>query len=188
MSDRSVEEEKSGEIAKVRILEVTVPTLSYRMRPDPGFAILVLRKGDEGEGNVLVDSSGNGHHGKNVGAKWVKADGTPIAPPAPAAKETRVLTFDGKTSYVDLAPITYDASLPITLEAWVRWADLVPWHGFIRFGLPDRDHKLAIFTHDVPHMLTLTIDETNEGKWSGQGISRGECRVTRDPSSDVLGN
>ncbi len=29
---------------------------------------------DEGSGDVLKDSSGNGHHGKIVGAKWVKVD------------------------------------------------------------------------------------------------------------------
>ncbi len=40
---------------------------------------------DEGEGTALHDASGNGHNGEIVGAKWVKADGTPIGPP-PAAK------------------------------------------------------------------------------------------------------
>ena len=40
---------------------------------------LALYHGDEGSGNLLKDSSGNGHHGKIVGAKWVKADGTPLA-------------------------------------------------------------------------------------------------------------
>ncbi|MEX1228962.1 MAG: hypothetical protein WEB58_01905 [Planctomycetaceae bacterium] len=29
---------------------------------------------DEGEGDVLTDSSGNNHHGKIVGAKWVEID------------------------------------------------------------------------------------------------------------------
>ena len=34
---------------------------------------------DEGTGDVLNDSSGNGHHGKIVGATWVKADAAPQA-------------------------------------------------------------------------------------------------------------
>ncbi len=31
---------------------------------------------DEGRGNTLKDSSGNGHHGKITGAKWAKLDGS----------------------------------------------------------------------------------------------------------------
>ena len=36
---------------------------------------LALYHFDEGEGDVLTDSSGNGHHGKIVGAQWVRLDG-----------------------------------------------------------------------------------------------------------------
>lgn len=36
--------------------------------------LLALYHFDEGHGNVLQDSSGNSHHGKIVGAKWVKAN------------------------------------------------------------------------------------------------------------------
>ena len=35
---------------------------------------LALYHFDEGQGDFLTDSSGNGHHGKIVGAKWVRAD------------------------------------------------------------------------------------------------------------------
>ncbi|MBI1831112.1 MAG: hypothetical protein HYR84_06650 [Planctomycetes bacterium] len=45
---------------------------------------LILYRFDEGQGDVLKDSSGNEHHGKIVGAKWVKADGTPIMAAEPA--------------------------------------------------------------------------------------------------------
>jgi hypothetical protein len=38
---------------------------------------LILYRFDEGQGDKLTDLSGNGHHGKIVGAKWVKADGMP---------------------------------------------------------------------------------------------------------------
>jgi hypothetical protein len=37
---------------------------------------------DEGQGDELRDSSGNGHHGKIIGAKWVNVDGSPVTPPA----------------------------------------------------------------------------------------------------------
>ena len=40
-------------------------------------SVVVIKVGT----NVLTDSSGNGHHGKIVGGKWVKGDGTPIAAP-----------------------------------------------------------------------------------------------------------
>ena len=38
---------------------------------------------DEGTGDELKDSSGNNNHGKIVGAKWVRADGSPITPMSP---------------------------------------------------------------------------------------------------------
>ena len=51
-------------------------TPAKRFEPDKD--TLALYHFDEGDGDVLKDSSGNGHHGKIVGAKWVKADGSPI--------------------------------------------------------------------------------------------------------------
>src|SRR4029077_12981917 len=36
----------------------------------------------EGAADKLTDSSGHGHHGKIVGAKWVKADGSAITAPS----------------------------------------------------------------------------------------------------------
>jgi formylglycine-generating enzyme required for sulfatase activity len=45
---------------------------------------LALYRFDEGAGDVLRDSSGNNHHGKIVGAKWVRIEGvvpTVVAPP-----------------------------------------------------------------------------------------------------------
>jgi hypothetical protein len=48
---------------------------------------------DEGVGDILKDSSGNNHHGKIVGAKWMKADGSAIAP---SPKTEFVPLFNGK--------------------------------------------------------------------------------------------
>ncbi len=47
-------------------------------RFDPDVTTLALYHCDEGQGEVLTDSSGNKHHGKIIGAKWVHADGRPI--------------------------------------------------------------------------------------------------------------
>src|SRR5262249_50285442 len=41
-------------------------------RFEPDADTLALYHFDEGQGDVLIDSSGNAHHGKIVGAKWVK--------------------------------------------------------------------------------------------------------------------
>ncbi|MEO1616715.1 MAG: hypothetical protein AAFV88_12735 [Planctomycetota bacterium] len=47
-----------------------------RFTPDED--TLALYHFDEGTGDVLKDASGNGHHGKIIGAKWVRA-GAPVA-------------------------------------------------------------------------------------------------------------
>jgi serine/threonine protein kinase len=61
-------------------------------RFEPDKDTIALYHCDEGEGAVLKDSSGNGHHGQIVGAKWVKADGSPISPP-PAAQTPAASPF-----------------------------------------------------------------------------------------------
>ncbi len=45
-------------------------------RHEPDKDTLALYHFDEGTGDVLRDSSGNNHHGKIVGAKWVTVEGT----------------------------------------------------------------------------------------------------------------
>ena len=65
-----------GEIARrisrtARYTKVFTP--QKRFEPDKD--TLALYHFDEGQGDLLKDSSGNGHHGKIIGAKWVNADG-----------------------------------------------------------------------------------------------------------------
>jgi formylglycine-generating enzyme required for sulfatase activity len=50
-------------------------------RWEPDSDTIGLYHFDEGQGTVLHDASGHGHHGEIVGAKWVKADRSPIGPP-----------------------------------------------------------------------------------------------------------
>ncbi len=75
-----------GRMNEVRISKVARYDSDFtpNKRFEPDNDTLALYHFDEGEGTVLKDSSGNGHHGKIVGATWVKADGSPIGPP-PAA-------------------------------------------------------------------------------------------------------
>ena len=73
---------------------------------------------DEGSGDVLKDSSGNGHDGKIVGARWVKMDDK-LQVVEEQVHGNHALEFDGKTSYVDL-PVSYGGKLPITYEFYIR--------------------------------------------------------------------
>jgi len=74
----------AGDFAEVRVSKVArydkdlVPQSRFETDADT----LALYHFDEGSGDVLKDSSGNNHHGKIVGAKWVK--GAAIAPAGPA--------------------------------------------------------------------------------------------------------
>ena len=47
-------------------------------RLEPDADTLALYHFDEGSGDVLKDSSGNNHAGKNVGAKWVRSNGLAV--------------------------------------------------------------------------------------------------------------
>ncbi len=61
------------------------PVLRFKTDKDT----LALYHFDTGAGDVLHDASGNGHHGKIIGAKWVNADGSVIVcEPAPAVAPT----------------------------------------------------------------------------------------------------
>lgn len=62
-----------GQIHRVRISNVARYTEDFTppKRFEPDEHTLALYHFDEGQGDVLKDSSGNGHHGKIVGATWV---------------------------------------------------------------------------------------------------------------------
>ncbi len=84
-----------GIMREVRVSKVARydPEFTPKDRFERDADTLALYHCDEGSGDVLKDSSGNNHHGKIVGAKWVSADGTPIVPAAPTGF---VPLFNGK--------------------------------------------------------------------------------------------
>ncbi len=86
---------------------------------------------DEGQGDVLRDSSGNESHGKIHGATWVKCgDGYALA-------------FDGTQGYVDCgAGASLNIAGPITVEAWVKPL-AKGWGGGNLVGRGWRDYKLS---------------------------------------------
>jgi formylglycine-generating enzyme required for sulfatase activity len=84
-----------GRMNEVRISKVARYdndfTPGRRWEPDADTIALYLF--DEGAGTVLKDSSGNEHHGKIVGATWVKADGSPIEAALPSPSGLLPPTF-----------------------------------------------------------------------------------------------
>ncbi len=73
---------------------------------------LALFQFEEAKGDQLTDSSGNGHHGKIIGAKWVKVPTTPIHLPGDFA-----LSFDTDEQLVSLPNLQLDVTGPFTIEA-----------------------------------------------------------------------
>jgi len=73
-----------GEMREVRISKTVRYTKNFTPQThfQPDKHTLALYHFDEGRGDVLKDSSGNGHHGKIHGATWVNADGPPSKPAA----------------------------------------------------------------------------------------------------------
>lgn len=96
---------------------------------------LALYHFDEGTGNTLKDSSGNGHDGKITGAKWVKGENTNISDPAaesdgvrwplqPSKPEdivwlqglgARVTLRSGPDQEVDIKPGATPPTSPVTI-------------------------------------------------------------------------
>ena len=65
-----------GIVDEVRISNVARYTEDFTAgrRFEPDEHTVALFHFDEGSGDVAKDSSGNGHHGKITGAKWVRVD------------------------------------------------------------------------------------------------------------------
>jgi hypothetical protein len=72
-----------GRVEELRISKVARYTQDFfpsDRQLDAEADTIALYHFEEGEGEELKDSSGNNHHAKIVGAKWVQADGTDLAP------------------------------------------------------------------------------------------------------------
>jgi hypothetical protein len=80
----------NGLIDAVRISKAARYGKDFKPAPrlEPDQDTLVLYDFHEGQGDLLHDRSGNANHGKIVGAKWVKADATPVAPDTKSAMQT----------------------------------------------------------------------------------------------------
>lgn len=87
------------------------------LRFDKDEHTLALYHFDEGAGDILTDSSGNNHHGKIIGAKWVNA--VPTAAPLSFLVARNGLYFDGFNDHVLVPTWKYAGDHPLTVETWV---------------------------------------------------------------------
>jgi len=97
-----------GEMREVRISTTARYTKDFepQQRHDSDKDTLALYHFDEGNGDVLKDSSGNNHHGKIDGAKWVKLDGPDVSagPATPDRKAAKWVLSTGGQVTTRIAP------------------------------------------------------------------------------------
>ena len=110
----------NGQLDEIRISNFARYDSNYKLesRFQPDAKTIALYHCDEGSGNILKDSSGNGHDGKVDGAKWVKAEGgTGTQEVASAFKSA--LRFD-EDDRVEIPTLNFDGSHPVTFEARIH--------------------------------------------------------------------
>lgn len=108
--------------ADIRELRVS-NTARYTLKPfspevtfTPDKNTVALYHFDEAQGDVLKDHSGNGHHGKIHGAKWVRLG---EKPESDQSEENYALQFDGIDDYVTGIGPQVDFTKSFTLEVTV---------------------------------------------------------------------
>ena len=150
-------------------------------RFEPDADTLALYHFDEGQGDVLIDSSGNGHHGKIIGAQWVRLDEE-----RQLADVNRALRFE--PGMIELATFDWNDSEEMTWEATVslnedRWCSvfrslgegLNHWYlwrlrdGSWEIAVKDGPENVVLATAKAPRQvsvdqnfqLAMVVDETS---------------------------
>ena len=113
----------AGRIDEIRVSRIARdPSLPLKTGPFTGDKdTLALYHFDEGSGNELKDSSGNNHHGKIVGAKWVRSE--------TMSAGDHALQFDGD-ALVTMKSLPKYSTESLTIEAFVQ-ADSVTTDSWI---------------------------------------------------------
>lgn len=122
-----------GELSEIRISKIARYTEPYQPRShlEADEQTIALYHFDEGTGDLLKDSSGNGHHGRIIGAKWVKTDGTTFSKQT-VLNDGPALLFDKPGSYVDVPSIPVDFNQPFCVESWCNPRDVARTKNRIR--------------------------------------------------------
>ncbi len=163
-----------GRMNEVRISKVARYDADFtpdkRWAPDAN--TLALYRFDEGEGTILKDSSGNGHDGEIVGAKWVKADPKKAeSNPEPNYS----LAFDGVKTWVQL-PLTDDREGSWTIEAWVRCGKLNRLATILAAYSPPRGLGLSVFENQLEAAVSFADEPTWSTAKSGLRLDDGEMQ------------
>jgi glucose/arabinose dehydrogenase len=145
---------------------VTVPpgglALTAAFRPDasapPG--LVAAYSFDEGDGNALLDRSGNGHNGVLSGPTW-----------SAAGRNGGALSFDGSNDSVRINDHNaLDLTTGMTAEAWVSPSALGgAW-------------RTLVLKEQAAHMTYALYASTDSGRPTGQAYVGGE-RDARGPSA-----
>ncbi|WP_197996295.1 protein kinase domain-containing protein [Gimesia panareensis] len=122
-----------GQISEVRISNIRRYSRDENFTPPPRFEndahTLGLYHFDEGQGDVLKDSSGNGYDGKIVGARWAKqvesmtSKPEPTLPSSAKSSDGYALSFDGIDDLVEIDGLVLPSEKPtdaFTVEAWAQ--------------------------------------------------------------------
>ena len=117
---------------------------------------------DQGQGNVLSDSSGNGNHGKIHGAKWARAG------------DGYALVFDKIEDHVDFADNpSLQLTGPMTVEAWIKPMN-AGWDGGGLIGTSAQGYLLTYRTGIGPSQAERGLCQWNIG---GENVIRAKLRI-----------
>jgi len=126
-------------------------------RFEPDSDTQILYRFDEGMGDVLADVSGHNHHGKIVGAKWVRLNESPaLAEPAAGG----LLDFDGEGNDVQAVLPVPSTPGSLTIECWAQPRSGGPMRGlvsvwdqfYLQIQVPpgkDKPHWHFVATHSA---------------------------------------
>ncbi|QEG15978.1 protein kinase domain-containing protein [Gimesia maris] len=180
-----------GIVDEVRISNVARYTKDFT--PENRFEsdehTMALYHFDEGTGDVLKDSSGNGHDGKIVGAKWVKVDDelqvrmVPFAvaekkmPSAGTpAKSHSALRFQNRSDHVAL-PLKHETAGDLTVEAWVT--------------IDENSNQPSTYITNVKEghglFLSLASSRGDNQQWGSTILNNGEFRLMPSHSKVEIG-
>jgi len=160
-----------GILDEVRISNVARyrEDFSPETRFEPDEFTLALYHFDEGQGDVLADSSGNGHDGRIVGATWVapsvNADilstGASAGPPG----QDYALQFDGVDDRFEIQlPITVDDQL--TIEAWITPEQLDAPFPVMGLKTPNSLLGVSVYGHDREYQMAFRDFRTGLSSYS----------------------
>jgi hypothetical protein len=111
-----------GKMDEVHVSGVARYREDFEPKPrfEPDEHTLALYHFDEGQGDVLTDSSSHNHHGKIMGAKWVPVDEAVVDRLVAFPTTGFALEFDGQTTFIEFPTLQPDFSQPFTFEAVVE--------------------------------------------------------------------